>query len=98
MDYIDDDQVRAVELAAGKKAVVYVDLTWKILYDFVILQETDGYMFADDSNVRECLDKQSEDYILIVNVDEGREEVVGGLDSQLLYDDGMNYYYMVHVN
>jgi hypothetical protein len=39
MDYINSDQVSAVEAAKDKNAVVYVDVNWKILYDFVILQE-----------------------------------------------------------
>ncbi len=98
MDYADKNQMAAVETAAGKKAVVYVDLDWKILYDFVILQNTDGYTFVDEENAQAVMDSQTGDYILIVNLEEGSEDVVGGLDSQLLYDDGMNYYYLVHAN
>lgn len=98
MDYIDENQVAAVDMAEGKKAVVYVDLKWKILYDFVILQNTDGYTFVDEENAQSVMESQTEDYMLIVNVEEGRESLVEKTDNELLYDDGMNFYYLVHVN
>ena len=97
MDYIDEKQIAAVEMAEGKEAVVFVDLKWKILYDFVILQNTKGYLFADKDNVMNIISDQSEDYILIVNLEEGRESVIQELDYELLYEDGMNYYYKVSV-
>ncbi len=97
MDYIDEKQIAAVEMAEGKEAVVFVDLKWKILYDFVILQNTKGYLFADKDNVMNIISDQSEDYILIVNLEEGRESVIQELDYELLYEDGMNYYYKVNV-
>ncbi len=97
MDYVDEAQINAVDAAKGKGAVVYVDLNWKILYDFVILQNADRYVFADQDSLKGCLESQNEDYVFIVNVDEGRETVVNQLNADLMYDDGMNYYYLVHV-
>ncbi len=98
MDYIDANQVKAVEMASDKEVVVYVDLPWKILYDFVILQEANSYVFVDKENSAKIMDAIDEDYILIVNLEEGREEFVAGVDTELLYDDGRNYYYLVNAN
>lgn len=97
MDYINADQQRAVEIAVGKNVVVDVDLDWKILYDFVILQKAEKYIFVDEETTQNVMDSQTDDYIFIVNLEKGREEIVSGLDYELLYDDGQNYYYLVNV-
>jgi hypothetical protein len=40
---------------------------------------------------------QKEDFMLIVNIDEGREELLHNLNAELKYTDNMNYYYLVSV-
>ncbi len=98
MDYYDASFVNALDKAAGKDAVVYVDLKWKILYDFEILNKVDKYVFADEDNFEELTCAQNKDYVLIVNLNEAATDAVQGLNAELMYDDGMNYYYLVSAN
>ncbi len=96
MDYIDSNQQKAIEIATDKKTLVCVDVNWKILYDFVILMNTDSYEFIDPENAEKYINEQNEDFILVVNLDEGREELIADFDNELLYEDGMNFYYLVN--
>ncbi|WP_044913652.1 glycosyltransferase family 39 protein [Butyrivibrio sp. WCE2006] len=95
MDYYNADQMAAIECAEGKNAVVYIDVDWKILYDFVILQKADSYIFADEESFQQIIDEQKDDYIVIINVDDNNDNHIETLDAQLLYEDGNNFYYLV---
>ncbi|WP_026509730.1 hypothetical protein [Butyrivibrio sp. LC3010] len=95
MDYNDTNKMAAIKMAEEKNVVVYVDLNWKILYDFVILQKANSYVFTDEKTFWQTIDAQKEDYILILNLEEDKENPIEKIDAELLYDDGLNYYYMV---
>ena len=95
MDYNNLEQKVAISNAEGKTVVVCVDLNWKILYDFVLLQNADSYVFADKDDFQKILNAQKEDYILAVNLEDDRDKIVKSTKAELLYDDGKNYYYLV---
>ncbi|WP_029321022.1 hypothetical protein [Butyrivibrio sp. AE3004] len=95
MDYNNLEQMVAISNAEGKTVVVCVDLNWKILYDFVLLQNADSYVFADKDDFQKILNAQKEDYILAVNLEDDRDKIVKSTKAELLYDDGKNYYYLV---
>lgn len=97
MDYYNSRFVNALEETNGKEAVVFIDKSWKLLYDFVILQKADKYILVDEDNIYEIMNAQTEDYLFIINLDEDTDQFVEQLDCELLYDDGTNFYYLVNV-
>ena len=95
-DYYDPDLAVIMKSMEDYNACVYLDDVWKPILFFEELQHPRSYMFVNDDNAKDIFNSSEEDFFLLTCVEpEAEENIISGLDAELVYRySGRSYYYV----